>query len=129
MRRRAVDDEEKNQSRRPISSDERVDAPEHAVRLKERDKDNFEFIANVKQFVDVSAKTTVKIRFEARACEKTLALFEGEIDLKQELLQLGDDAAGYLFNVGHGFALFVHFADRNQISSIVFLGKLDNMAP
>jgi len=97
------------------------------VRFKERDNDNLEFIANMKNFVDVSAKTTVKIKFDAHACEKTLALFEGEIDLKQNLLQLGDDAAGYLFNVGYGFALFVHFADRNQISSIVFEGKLENM--
>ena len=99
------------------------------VRIKERDNDNLEFIANMKTLVNVSEKDSVCLKFTAHACEKTLSLFEGVVDLKQKLLQLGDDnAAGYVLNVGHGFALFVHFADSNQISSIVFLGKLENIA-
>jgi hypothetical protein len=98
----------------------------YTVRFTERDNDNLEFIANMKGLLDVTGKETLRLRFTAHACDKTLALIEGEIDLKQKLRQLGDgENAGYLFNVGHGFALFVHFADEKQISSVVFLGKFE----
>lgn len=100
----------------------------YTVRFNERDKDSLEFIANIKGLVDVSGKDSIRLKFIAQACGKTLSLFEGDIDLKQELIQLGDDGnAGYLLNVGHGFALFVHFADPIKISSVVFLGKLENI--
>jgi hypothetical protein len=51
-----------------------------------------------------------------------------EFDPKHKLKQLGDDkSAGLLFNVGHGFAMFVHFADTKHISSLCFMGKIEDI--
>ena len=97
------------------------------VRYNERDKGNLEFIANVNPFLDVTGKESIDLKFTASACNKTLTLVEGFFKLDKKLLQLGEhDNAGYLFNVGHGFALFVHFADEKKISSVAMLGKIEN---
>ena len=66
--------------------------------------------------------------FTASLCGKTLKLIRGTFDPNGELKQLGDDeSAGLLFNVGHGFAMFVHFADTKHISSLCFMGKIEDI--
>ena len=106
----------------------KLDGQTYPVIVRERDNDRLEFTSNVIPLKTVG-DATVAFEFTAQVKgKKKLVIFSGEFDPKGTLRQLGDDDnAGLLFNLGHGFALFVHFADQMTISSVALLGKLDDV--
>jgi len=101
----------------------------HPLRLTEGEQDSHEFSCNISPLLEIEEGTEkIDVCFTASLCGKTLKLIRGTFDPNGELKQLGDDeSAGLLFNVGHGFAMFVHFADTKHISSLCFMGKIEDV--
>jgi hypothetical protein len=102
----------------------------HPLRIIEREKDCLELSCELFPLIEVNGNNTEKVEvcLTASLCGKTLKLIRGTFDPRGELRQLGDDdSAGLLFNVGYGFAMFVHFADEQKISSVCFFGKVEEI--